>query len=162
MNWNSILKLKCWTPFEYFREDAKLIDNDLYQINHEAFILVKPYNKNGEKGLSQAPFITRAYWAPSPVAVRRLAFHDSRIEVNSNINPPQQLLLGSDGSYKSLLKIAKEKYKDDYEERATYFGATDALFVHKEILIDRFVFCFLENEIIDEEMVYGIDIRLLK
>jgi hypothetical protein len=161
MNWTDLLKIKSWTPLAAMPTATEPTSiPKVRQVGDNCFVHVQEYNKKMEMNDSNAPFVTKAYWAEGEAGVRRVATAGAAAKVPSPmIRPPAELLSGTNGTYGELrAKIPKVQNKPI--GRALY--AKTGEFLYQVLSIDRFDYCFLSNEAKDDDRVFAIEVSLVK
>ena len=155
MNWNSLLRLKAWLPLKSISSPIfHHLGDGLYQLADNVFVVAQSYDQNFVEGSPDAPFITLLYWAANIEAAKRSALQEIQFDSFPVIDPPSELLLGTDGTYGGLVGIANSS-----SERAVYKG-TDGSFVHKVIAINNYSYFFLDTDIDHSQKPYAIEIGL--
>lgn len=155
MNWQKLLKIGLWTPLKNITDDSMLkVDDNIYEIEQNWFLVTQNYDASFEEGLPDAPFVTMLFWSVSSEAVRHCFSHRIKFNNFPFIEPPSELLLGTDGTYEALLK--SEGYRT---ERAVYNG-TSGIFIHKLIDTKGYTYFYLNQEIDRLQKPYAIYIKL--
>lgn len=154
MAWDYLKNIKLWTPLESIElQSLEKIEDNLYRVDKEVFLVAQPYDQTFVEGLPGAPFVTLIYWAVSSDAVRRCLLRGTDSDF-PEINPPPELSLGTNGTYAELQELAGPSC-----ERAIYDGASGA-FLHKLISINEYEFFFLSRGDSPAEKPFAIEFRL--
>lgn len=161
MEWSEILELKAWTPLKEIAEQPERLADGLYKVGSDAYVFTRIVNRQLEQNDPDAPFVTGAYWAANADAVRRiLGGGDPTIGVGAPSKmPPQELLLGTNGTYGELVRRART-LRDSFAESASY--SKTGKFLYKLISCGRFEYCFLDNQKNDCEPTFLIQIALVR
>ncbi|MBS0261187.1 MAG: hypothetical protein JSS02_04465 [Planctomycetes bacterium] len=159
MHWNELLCLPCWIPLHKLSANARQIDEWLFEIGPNQFVLALPADSEFRCGRRDAPFVTIAYWAGSVAAAKRCALNSPSIHVEVNAIPPTELLLGTTGTYGALTREIGARHIPKMEH-ASYDGTTGE-FVQKIISTRPFSYCFLDSSMNESELPYAIEVALL-
>lgn len=159
MDWKFILQLQAWTPLRRVVSGGDFVLPGIYAIGTNAYLRTQHYNQAFENNHPEAPFITEAYWAPSIDALKYNIQRDTTININDSLQkPPEELLLGTSGTYGELEQLIPSSEKR-VSERAVY--SFKGIFVHKIIEIDRFSYHYLRPTIKKDDRVYAIKVSLI-
>jgi hypothetical protein len=159
MGLDEALRLKKWMSLSRIGENAEAISGGFFSLGANLYVSTQAYNKNLERDNPLAPFITGVYWAAS-VAALKWAYLDSDLPATSDTSlatPPQELLLGTSGTY-SELQHQIPKNGNRIFERAEY--SNKGLFLFKELNIDGFKYLFFESKNKPKERVSVIGFSL--
>lgn len=155
LNWKGLLSVSAWTPLKSVsRSLLNHLSGVLYQLADNVFVVAQPYDQSFIVGAPDAPFITMLYWVACVEAAKRCVLQETQFDSFPIIHPPAELLLGTDGSYGELVKLA-----DSSAEWAVYKGS-DGGFVHKVIAINNYSYFFLNPEIEYSQKPYAIEVSL--
>jgi hypothetical protein len=159
VNWNSILQLRAWFPLSELGVLAEPVSTNVFKIGPNAYVRTRSDNMHYEENDPRGPFITRAYWAGTPGAVLREVDGDASIgQERVDADPPLELLMQTDGTYRSLAEKARA-VNQRFSERGIYSSTGSFLF--KVISSGRLEYCFLDHKENDSERVFLIKIALL-
>ena len=153
MNWNSVFLIRAWSPLKRVAAQCYEVGDGLYCGGEGIFFMTQPYNESFEEGLPEAPFVTSAYWAASVEAIRHCVLQELEAFDGTSWLPPEELLLGSRGSYEELCAM------DGASEVATY-RSTDGAFVNKSISVGRFCYFFMGRDIDPYQIPYAVEVTL--
>lgn len=159
MELDEALRLRKWMSLSRIGENAEAISGGFFSLGENLYVSTQACNKNLERDNPPAPFITGVYWAAS-VAALKWAYLDSDLPATSDTSlatPPQELLLGTSGTY-SELQHQIPKSGNRIFERAEY--SNKGLFLFKELNIDGFKYLFFENKNKPKERVSVIGFSL--
>lgn len=159
MTLNDVLNIKAWTPLRSVAKDLVEVLPGVFAVSDSVYLQTQLYDAQLEHGHAEAPFITLAYWASSPAALRRLVTADASISVPPAPVPPPAMALGTDGTYRQLAEtIPRARMK--IAETATYNNKGHFLFKH--IVLPPFDFHFPTPDIPPKERTCLIAARLQK
>jgi hypothetical protein len=158
MIWDYLLKAKPWTPLSQIQEGVEQVMEGVLKVDDCAYVRTQDYNQKLENNDPNAPFVTKAYWASSIEAVKRVVLGDATVSVETvGANAPRQLLQGTKGTYAELkAKIPASEAKGSESAKYSNKGA----FLYKQIRIGRFEYYFIGNEIAPDEKVFMIGVAL--
>ncbi len=159
MTWDSLLKVKTWTPLSQIQQEVEQVMPGVLKVDEGAYIRTQDYNQKLENNDPNAPFVTKAYWASSIEAVKRVVSGDPTASIGAlDANAPTQLLSGTKGTYAELkAKIPSSEIKGAESAKYSNKGA----FLYKQIRIGRFEYYFAGNDIVPDEKVFMIGVALL-
>ncbi len=159
MEWSEILQLHSWTPLAEVEGHVEPIVDGLFRVGPDAYLLTRGYNKSLEKDDPRAPFVTKAYWATSIDAARRVISLDPAFGGRAPLTlPPQELLIEATGKYGLLYRQARA-IGGNYCEQGFY--SREGKFLYKSITSNRMEYCFLGNQVNDSEQPFLIGLSLV-
>lgn len=153
MTWNDVFSIKAWSSLKSEAAQYYEIGDGLYCVEENIFFMTQPYNERFEEGLPDTPFVTAAYWAASVEAIRHCVLQELETFDGASTLPPEELLLGSRGSYQEL------RVMDGASEVATYRSMDGAL-VNKSISVGKFCYFFMGSEINPCQTPYAVEVAL--
>ncbi|KAB0550079.1 hypothetical protein F7R01_02365 [Pseudomonas argentinensis] len=153
MIWNSVFSIRAWSSLKSVAAQYYEVGDGLYCVGDNVFFITQPYNECFEEGLPDAPFVTSAYWAASVGAIRHCVLQELEAFEGAISIPPEELLLGSRGSYEELRVMAGAS------EVATY-RSMDGAFVNKSISVGRFCYFFMGRDIDPYQTPYAVEVTL--
>jgi len=140
-----------------FKEIEEVMDG-IYKVDLNLYLRTQLYNRNLELGDVNAPFVTKAYWAPSIEALKRIVLNDPKYGVGDPmVSPPFELTLGTSGLYSELSK--KFTLSDERASESAIYSAK-GLFVKKIIEIGRFGYYFASRHEKDE-YTFAVETKLM-
>jgi hypothetical protein len=155
MEWRDLLSVRRWSPLSALSCEARHLDDTLYAVGEEKYLLAVPYGKNLIR-TPEGPFVTMAIWAESAGAARRATLMEiERDEVDGgSIEPPFELLVPAHGAskYDGIRKAATRPGC----ERGQYRVAGDGRFIQKVIEIGPATYCFRSATRLAAESPYVI------
>lgn len=133
-----ILKIQCWSPLKLIKFKLVKIGEDTFKVTDNFYLMAQEYNENFVTGLSDAPFVTQAYWASNETAFRKIVMRqgNNALIFSQKDNIPSVLLINSNGTYGDLLNN-NESASSEY---ATY--NSEGEFICKNVTIGRFTYHF--------------------
>lgn len=153
MTWDNVFSIKAWSSLKSVTAQCYEVGDGLYCVGENIFFMTQPYNENFEEGLPEAPFVTSAYWAASVGAIRHCVLQELEAFDGAGSHPPEELLLGSRGSYEELRVMAGAS------EVATY-RSMDGAFVNKSISVGKFCYFFMGRDIDPYQTPYAVEVAL--
>ncbi|MFZ3003245.1 MAG: hypothetical protein WA071_23225 [Undibacterium umbellatum] len=159
MELDEALRLRKWMSLSKIGENVEAISGGFFSLGANLYASTRAYNKNLERDDQLAPFITGVYWAASVAAIKWVYLNSDLPSTSdtSLATPPQELLLGTSGTY-SELQDQTPKSGNRIFERAEY--SNKGLFLFKELNIDGFKYLFFENKNKPKERVSVIGFSL--
>lgn len=144
MDWRWWMDVLAWTPLSTLPSTTPVTER-IYKIDEMAFLVAQEYNAHLVEDGS-GPYATILAWAPTAGALKRVL--DLHVEADEGLGSPvphEMLLPGSDGTYGSLLRLARTRSHGSYLEHAAYRIAGDGRFVCRTLDVGPFEFHFRER-----------------
>ena len=151
------METRAWTPLRQRFPNAVQLRSRVYKVATYQYVLARQQNREGVRGLSDAPFAAAGYWAVCDDAVIRDDEGDVSLTPKPGIRPPDELLLGTDGCYRSLVSCPEVRALGPIGESASY--NQEGHMLHINLRTKTFRYCFLEYPSPPDQWPYAIAIR---
>lgn len=158
--WRSLSEIRAWTPLSELPVAHSKALKNLVRLEGGFYLMTQEYDRELRSGGQGSPFVSAAFWAPSGGAAMRLALNEVSADDGAHGAIPNCIAGGLGRLGYADLIAAAVRAGERALEHATYVGSPIAAFVHRQISLPWFDFCFRSREDFSAERPYGVRIRL--